>query len=84
MRGVVNVFRDEYPDMATSALGILIFIEGYIRGNQKSSTYENCGGRGIFQHKERMGHTFIKHRLGTEDNATLVVVKDGTTFNYMF
>ena len=42
-----NMGRDEYPVTTTSALDLLIRIEGGIRGNQKLSTYENHGGRGL-------------------------------------
>ena len=78
-----NLGRDEYPVTTTSVLDILIRIEGGIRGNQQSSAYENRGGKGGYQHKEHMGHTFTQHKGGTEDNATLVSGKDGTTLNAM-
>ena len=39
-----KVGRDDYTVMTTSALDLLILIEGGIQGNQQSSTYENCRG----------------------------------------
>ena len=81
LRGGDNGGRGEYPVTTTSALGLLIRIKGGIWRNQKSSTNENSRGRGGTQHKERMGHTFTPHKLGTEDNATLVPGKYGTTLN---
>ena len=50
-----NVSSYEYPVTTTLALDILICIEGGIRGNQKFSTYKNCGGKGGRQNKEHMG-----------------------------
>ena len=55
-----NMGRGGYPVTTTLALDILIRIEGGIWVNQKSSTYENCGGRVGQNHKEHMGHTFTQ------------------------
>ena len=59
---LAKVGRDEYPVTTTSALDLLIFTEGGIQGNQKSSTNKNCRVRGGRQHKERMGHTFTQKK----------------------
>ena len=56
--------RDEYPVTIKSALYLLICTEGGILGNQQSPTYENHGGIGGGQHKERIGHTFTQHKGG--------------------
>ena len=46
LRGGDNMGRDEYTITTTSALDLIIRIEGVIWRNQQSSIYENCGGRG--------------------------------------
>ena len=65
LREGYNMGRYDYPITTTSALYILIYKEGGIGGNQKSSTYKNSGGRGEIRHKDHMGHTFTKQKGGT-------------------
>ena len=68
--------RNYYLAKTTSELDLLIYTEGGIQVNQRWSTYENCGGRGGLQHKQRIGHTFNQQKMGTKDNTALVPGKD--------